>query len=117
MNLTPLTKTIQAESCPRTWLAGVEYLLSLDKRERYNLTLAVESPEEMTPADFRIHDLVDDFLRAHDQLPLATVAGTIFPANHYLRNEAQGVYEDFPEEYSELERHSWGTYAMRMLRQ
>jgi hypothetical protein len=117
MNMKPLIKTIQAESCPRTWLAAVEYLLSLDKRERYNLTLGVESPEEMTPVDFRIHDLVDDFLRAHDQLPLATVAGTIFPANHYLRNETKGVYEDFPEEFSKLERHSWGTYAMRMLRQ
>lgn len=117
MNMKPLIKTIQAESCSRTWLAAVEYLLNLDKRERYNLTLAVESPGIMTPVDFRIHDLVDEFLRARDQLPLATVAGTIFPANHYLRNEAKGVYEDFPEEFSELERHSWGTYAMRMLRQ
>lgn len=115
--MNPLTKTIQAASCPRTWLTAVEYLLGLDKRERYNLTLAIESPEKMTPLDLRIHDLVDEFLRTRDQLPLATVAGTIFPANHYLRNKTKGVYEDFPEDFSKLERHSWGTYAMRMLRQ
>jgi len=114
--MNPLIKTIQAESCSRTWLAAVEYLLSLDKHKRYNLTLAIESPEEMTPLDFRIHDLVDEFLRARDQQPLATVAGTIFPANHYLRNKTKGVYEDFPEDFSKLEKHSWGTYAMRMLR-
>lgn len=113
----PLTNTIQAESCPRTWLAAVDYLLGLDKRERYNLTLAVTSPEEMTSVDFHIHNLVDEFLRTRDLPPLVTVAGTIFPANHYLRNEAKGVYEDFPEDFSTLEKHSWGTYAMRMLRQ
>jgi hypothetical protein len=111
----PLTLTIQAESCPRAWLEAVEHLLSLDKYERYNLTLAIEAPHKMAPIDFRIHDLVDGFLRVRDQMPLTTVAGTIFPANHY-RNGAKGVYEDFPRDFSKLDGHSWGTYAIRMLR-
>lgn len=70
----------------------------------------------MTPHDFQVFDLVDGFLRKTKQLPLTTIAGTIFPANHYLRNEAKGVYDDFPAELSQLPKESWGTYAMRMLR-
>ena len=110
-----LIHTIQAVSCPRAWLEAVEHLLSVDKYERYNLTLAVEAPLKMAPVDFRIQELVDEFLREHDQMPLTTVAGTIFPANYY-RNGAKGVYDDFPRDFSKLEKHSWGTYAMRMLR-
>lgn len=98
------------------WLAAVGYLLAQPNREADNLVLAVESPKEMTPEDFMIFDLVDAFLRGTKQLPLTTIAGTIFPANHYLRNEAKGVYDDFPEEVSQLKKESWGTYAFRMLR-
>lgn len=110
----PLIHTVQARSCPRAWIEGVEHLLSLKKHERYNLSLAIEAPLRMEPVDFHICDLVDEFLRKHDQMPLTTVAGTIFPANYY-RSGAKGVYEDFPKDFSKLENHSWGTYAMRML--
>lgn len=111
-----LVRDIQAESCPMAWLEAVEYLLSQPNREAYNLILGVESPQEMTPHDFKIFDLVDSFLREAKQLPLTSIAGTIFPANHYLRNQAKGVYNDFPDELSNLKKESWGTYAMRMLR-
>src|ERR1043165_3914469 len=111
-----LVHTIQAESCPTTWLEAIKYLLSLPNREAYNLVLGVEKPRELSPQDFKIFDLVDSFLRQAKQLPLTTIAGTIFPANHYLRNQAKGVYDDFPAEISHLKKESWGTYAMRMLR-
>lgn len=113
--MNPLIKTIQAESCPRTWLGAVEHLLSLHKYERYNLSLVVESPLKLAPVDIRICEVVDEFLKEHDQMPLTTVAGTIFPANYY-RNGPKGVYEDFPRDFSKLDKQSWGTYAMRMLR-
>jgi thymidylate synthase len=116
MKMQSLIHPIQAESCPTTWLEAVEYLLGLPNREAYNLIIGVESPREMTPHDFKIFDLVDAFLRKANQLPLTTIAGTIFPANHYLRNQAKGVYEDFPNEMSKLKKESWGTYALRMLR-
>ena len=112
----PLVHNIQAETCPVVWLEAVEYLLRLPNREAYNLILGVGSPQEMTPRDFKIFDLVDSFLREAKQLPLTSIAGTIFPANHYLRNQAKGVYDDFPNEVSNLKKESWGTYAMRMLR-
>jgi hypothetical protein len=113
-----LIHTVIAESCPKAWLEGVEYLLERTPREAYNLILGVESPREMGPLDFQIFDLVDTFLRKTKQLPITTIAGTIFPANHYLRGQAAGVYDEFPDEISKLPKISWGTgaYAMRMLR-
>ena len=110
--------TVIAKSCPIAWLEGVEYLLERPHREAYNLILGVQSPREMAPADFQIFDLVDAFLRQTGQLPITTVAGTVFPANHYLRGQAKGVYDEFPDEISKLPKISWGTgaYAMRMLR-
>lgn len=114
--MTGLIHTISAETCAEAWVAAVEYLLSQPSHETYNLSLAVHSPLTMTPNDFKIHDLVDEFLRARDQQPITTVAGTIFPANYYMREGAAGVYETFPEVFSKLDKHSWGIYAMRMLR-
>jgi len=114
--MTMITHTIDARSCPEAWVTASEYLLVQPAHEFYNLTLAIESPGLMTPQDFRIHDLVDDFLRSHEEEPIATVAGTIFPGNYYLRHGATGVYDVFPRNFSKLDHHSWGTYAMRMLR-
>jgi len=91
-------------------------LLAQPDREAYDLMLGVQSPREMSPDDFRIFDLVDGFLREYKQSPITTVAGTIFPANHYLRNEAAGVYEEFPEEIAGLPKSASGAYALRMLR-
>jgi hypothetical protein len=112
----PLIYPIHAESCPAGWLEAVEYLLEQPNREAYNLVLGIASPREMAPADFEVFDLVDAFLRQTGQLPITTVAGTIFPANHYLRNQAAGVYDEFPDEISTLRKTGWGIYAMRMLR-
>jgi hypothetical protein len=112
-----LTRTINARTCPEAWLNAFEFLSTQPEHEFYNLILAIESPALMTPQDFRLHDLVDTFLRSHNEEPIATVAGTIFPGNYYLRDGARGVYEIFPDEvFPKLEQHSWGTYAMRMLR-
>lgn len=113
---TELMHAIPAETCAEAWVAAVEYLLTQPSREAYNLSLAISSPLKMTANDFRVHDLLDEFLRAREQEPVATVAGTIFPANYYLREGATGVYESFPQAYAKLDKHSWGVYAMRMLR-
>jgi hypothetical protein len=116
MKMEPLIHPFQAVSCPQAWLQGVEYLLSVPKRQAYNLVLAVESPVELLPNDQKACKLVDKFLRRHDEDPLSTVAGTIFPANHYLRYGTEGVYERFPKGFEKVQLQTWGTYAMRMLR-
>jgi thymidylate synthase len=112
-----LTKTIPAQTCPEAWVATAEHLLSQPKHEAYYLTLAIESPEKMRPSDFNVHDHVEAFLRSYSKAPIATVAGTIFPANYYSREGAKGVFEDFPETFGKIRRRSGGPfYAMRMLR-
>jgi len=112
-----ITHTINARTCPEAWVNALEYLFAQPDHEFYNLTLAIEFPDVMTPQDFMIHDAVDNFLRLHNEGPIATVAGTIFPGNYYVRDGARGVYETFPDEiFPKLDQHSWGTYAMRMLR-
>jgi hypothetical protein len=89
-------------------------LLSSKRGAAYNLVVAVRRPEVLTPADFAIHDVVDTFLCEHGRLSLATVAGTIFPANLYLHGGAEELYT-YPQIYPKI--HSqWGLYAIRMQR-
>ena len=109
----PLVHLIEADSCPQAWLRAVEYLSS-NHDAAYNLVLAVRRPEVLTPADFAIHDVVDGFLRRHGRPPLATIAGTIFPANLYLHGGAEELYT-YPQVYPRIPSH-WGTYAIRLMR-
>jgi hypothetical protein len=55
-----LVHLIEADTCPQAWLDAVEYLSS-NHDAAYNLVLAVRRPEVLTPADFAIHDVVDEF--------------------------------------------------------
>lgn len=111
-----LIKTIQCKSCPEAWLRAVEHLFTCNKYERFNLSLAVELPEIMSESDKLIFNIVDDFLITHGQKPLTTVAGTIFPANYYMRDGIKGVFDKFPQDYKMLgHQNGWGTYAIRMI--
>ncbi len=111
-----IVKTIQAATATEVWLNAMEYLLDQPDHQRYNLTLAVEEPTTITPLEKDVLDVIDAALVKRNLNPLSTVAGTIFPANHYLRSGADGVYEDFPNDFALADKFSWGTYAMRMVR-
>lgn len=111
-----IVKTIQGATATDTWLQAMEYLLTQPDRERYNLTLAVEEPTTITSVEKDVLEAIDAAFVKRKLNPLATVAGTIFPANHYLRSGADGVYEDFPNDFALADKFSWGTYAMRMVR-
>lgn len=104
-----------AKTCPEAWVAAARYLFDQPGREAFNLILSIEEPLRMTPGDFRVFDDVDQFLRNHDQNPLNTVAGTIFPVGFYDGKGAAGVYEDYPK-IAEKVCDGWGRYAMRMVR-
>lgn len=108
-----LIHTFEADTCPQVWLAAAEFLLRQPAQSAFNLVLAARTPAAMTEADFALHHHVDDLLRLHGRLAVATVASTIFPANFYMRGGASGVYEDFLR-LSFPER--WAFYALRMLR-
>ena len=111
-----IVKTIQGTTATETWLKAMEYLFTQPDEERYNLTLAVEEPTTITSVEKDVLDVIDTAYIKRNLNPLATVAGTIFPANHYLRLGAEGVYEDFPNDFALADKFSWGTYAMRMVR-
>ena len=63
---------------------------------------------------------IDSFLLHEKQLPLHTVAETIFPGYEYRRCGLPGVFEIYPDElYPAIKKHrrlSWGTYAYRLVR-
>jgi hypothetical protein len=113
LTMQPLVHLIEADTCPQAWLKAVGFLSS-NHDAAYNLVLAVRRPEVLTPADFTIHDLVDAFLREYGRLSLATVAGTIFPANLYMHGGAEELYI-YPQIYPRIPSQ-WGMYAIRMQR-
>jgi hypothetical protein len=106
---------IEGTTIPEVWLRAADCLLKQDGYSAYSMILDIQQPEKMTPADFRIFDRVDDFLRAHDHYPVVTVAGTIFPAGLYLQHGAPGVYEVYPKKIYPKIKSNWGTYAFRIL--
>lgn len=116
MDMEQIVKTIQGVTVTETWLDAMDYLLTQPQQERYNLTLAVEEPTTITSIEKEVLDEIDATFGKRKLSPLATVAGTIFPANHYLRSGADGVYEDFPNDFALADQFSWGTYAMLMVR-
>lgn len=106
------------DTCPEAWLEGAKHLLARPSHDEYNLIIEMRDPTSLPPSSMAICAEVDRFLREHDDQPLNTVAGTIFPAGLYEQRGLRGVYEVYPEEvYPRIKKpHEWGRYAMRMLR-
>lgn len=106
---------ISTRTATEAWLQALNLLAGMDGRCAYNVILDIENPIALPPADKRIVELLDNLLVSHDKQPVATVAGTIFPASHYRQRGAKGVFEDFPKKVYPKIKKSWGTYAGRML--
>lgn len=106
---------ISTRTATEAWLRAVELLFKAKDRCAYNVVLDIEDPISLSPAEKQVSELVDNLLTSHEKLPVASVAGTIFPASHYLRYGAKGVFEYYPKRvYPKLDK-TWGTYAGRML--
>lgn len=108
---------IQATTRTEAWVEATQLLLG--EGPILNLSLEIEFPGKRGPfphADKRI----DEYLSLEDQLPLHTVAETIFPGYEYRRRGPKGVFEFYPNEvYPAIQKHPkiiWGTYAYRMVR-
>jgi hypothetical protein len=106
---------ISARTSTDAWLQAVNLLATMQNRCAYNIILDIEDPIGLPFADKSIAGVLDRFLVSHDAQPIATVAGTIFPASHYRQRGAKGVLEDFPKRVYPKIKKSWGTYAGRML--
>jgi hypothetical protein len=106
---------ISARTSTDAWLQAVNLLAAMPGRCAYNIILDIEDPVALSPANKNIAGALDRFLVSYDAQPIATVAGTIFPASHYRQRGAKGVLEDFPKRVYPKIKKSWGTYAGRML--
>ena len=106
---------ISADTCAGAWLGAITLLGASETRCAYNVILDIENPIILTPIDKRIVHALDHLLVGHDRQPVATVAGTIFPAAHYRQRGLKGVMEDFPQRIYPKVKKNWGTYAGRML--
>lgn len=112
-------KAIEADTCVDAWLQAVAHLLKCPEWRAYTLVLEIARPLALPARDRAVHDIVDEFLRNKNGLPISTVVNTIFPAQLYERHGAAGVYDQYPTLYPKIQHHgdarSWGTYAMRMI--
>ena len=112
-----MAKLIQTAAWMDAWVEAAEFLLT--NGPMLNLVLEIGEPGRRgypKAAEPRL----DDFFVGEGQLPIHTVAETIFPASEYRRRGLKGVYETYPDEtFREIKRHpkiSWGAYAHRLVR-
>jgi hypothetical protein len=112
-------KPICESTCERAWLAAAEHLADAPSQTEYNLVIEIENSTVHDTSDHRVRQVVEDFLIARGSHPIATVAGTIFPAAEYRDHGAHGVYELYPTEIYpniRLGPGDWGRYAYRLVR-
>lgn len=105
---------IEDVTCTTTWLRAAELLATADDATLYNVVLGIQTPDRVTAEEFEVHEVLNEFLESKGHYPLSSIAGTIFPAGHYLHGGAQAVFDEFPALYPKM-KEGWGTYAYRML--
>ena len=112
-----MAKLIQTAAWLDAWVEAAEFLLT--NGPMLNLVLEIGEPGKRgypKAAEQRL----DDFFVAENQLPIHTVAETIFPASEYRQRGLKGVYDDYPEKtFPAIKPHPnilWGTYAYRLVR-
>lgn len=112
-----MTKVIVAQTRLDAWLEATEYLLTVGSD--LNLILSVSRPGYEGADGKSAAILLDKFFVGEGELPLHTVAETIFPAWEYQRRGLQGLDKYADIEYPALKKaqpQAWGTYAYRLLR-
>lgn len=112
-----MVKLIEADTRLDAWMRGAAYLLDHDPA--LNLILSIRFPSRSSN-DPTATERIDAFLAAAGQLPMHSVAETIFPGYEYTRHGLRGVLEIYPERvFPSIEKHPsirWGTYAQRLVR-
>ena len=90
-----MVKLIQTAAWLDAWVEATEFLLT--NSPTLNLVLAIEEPGRRgypAAAERRL----DDFFVREEQLPMHSVAETIFPGFEYRRRGLKGVFEVYPDE-------------------
>ncbi len=112
-----MVKLIQTAVRMDAWMEATEFLLT--NGPTLNLVLEIGEPGSRGYPEAAERRL-DDFFADEQQLPINTVAETIFPGSEYRKRGLKGVFEVYPDEiFPAIKQHpkiSWGTYAYRLVR-
>ena len=112
-----MVKLIEADTHFDAWVEAVKFLL--DAGRTLNVVLAIKQPQRSGMSQSAV-DVIDKFLVSNNQLPVNTVAETIFPGSEYRTRGLRGVFKTYPDGiYPIIQKHrkiSWGTYAYRLVR-
>lgn len=105
-----------AETRAEAWLSASEYLL--DEGDELNIILEISSPGlEQDTGRFATR-VLNEVYEDEGELPVHTVAETIFPGWEYRHRGLAGVFETYAAEYDIIRsspKHGWGTYAHRLI--
>ena len=103
-------------SCARAWVAAASAIIEM-RDEGYNVVIDVEDPCTHDERDNEAINLVDRFLKEHDEHPIVTVANTIFPQSLYGAYGSPVFYDEYLREFDRLSATKrWGRYFERMTR-
>ncbi|WP_420636611.1 hypothetical protein [Candidatus Palauibacter sp.] len=103
-------------SCARAWVAAASAIIETGD-EGYNVIIDVEDPRTHDETDNEAINLVDRFLKEHDEHPIVTVANTIFPQSLYVAYGSPVFYDEYLKEFDRLSATKrWGRYFERMTR-
>lgn len=82
------------------------------------MILDIAEPWAPAPNEAAVRSMLDRYYHAEGEYPIHTVAETIFPGWEYIHHGIEGVYENYPEQYSTIKKgdSSWGRYAHRFVR-
>lgn len=115
-----MTKLITGRTCYETWVRAAKHLSDQPKCEAFNLFLEITEPVSLGDCDSEVRQTVSAFMKAHNGLPIYTVAETIFPISHYKSGDKSEVFNTYPEVMKEMfsgrpKDKYWGNYALRMI--
>lgn len=105
----------QMSSCVRGWVAAADAVVKAGD-EAYNVIINVADPTTFDDRDNAVINLVDQFLRAHNQYPISTIVNTIFPIALYRKYGSPAFYDEYQNVYGKLTKKRWGRYFDRMMR-
>jgi len=92
------------QTCAQAWLVVVTAVHKMNGNEAYNVIIDIENPLERMDGDEQVIELVDSFLRSHDEYPIATVINTIFPYKLFLQHGTPDIYDRFLHVYSRIKK-------------
>ncbi len=104
------------QSCARAWVAACTSIMGTGD-EGYNVVIDVTDPVTHDDKDHEVINLVDKFLKLHEENPIITVSNTIFPQSLLDAHGSPGFYEIEHRDFDLLtETKRWGRYFERMTR-